>query len=421
MQRSYEIVGRVVKASGNIVVAQMPYTGKGLSCYIQTSTKTITGLIIMFDRDLASIATLDTCEDISYGDLVVAIDQKSFIKVGPESLGQIVDSQGDRLQGRRLGVYRLKRTRDNPTRALQRINIDKIFYTGITAIDFSLKLGVGQKIGLFAPAGLGKSTLLGEIVRNSSCDMAVIALIGERGREVKEFIEEKIGHEGMKKTVVVVETTDSTPLRRVMAAETATAFAEYYRSLGKDVLLVVDSLTRSARAIRDLTISSGEIPVRGGYTSSVYTELPKLIERSGRDKRGSITAIYTVLSEDNEDLDPLANELKSLFDGHIIMSRDAQNEGYKPAIDQVQSVSRLLTKLCTNEELLTINNVKKIIYRLRKERDIMLFGGTPDAKLEKYLQSEDKLISLLSQNIGEKHNSKEQSEKLALFIKEVDN
>lgn len=226
-------------------------------------------------------------------------------------------------------------------------------------------------------------------------------VVGERGREVQEFLSQNLGEEGLRRAVVVVSTSDESPLRRLMAPKTATSIAEYYRDRGLNVLLLVDSLTRCARAIREVELSAGEIPVRQGYTSGVYVQLPRLLERAGNNEYGSITALYTNLTSGTEEFDPLADELKSILDGHIVLDPHLAREGIRPAIDPLSSVSRLFERLCQEEDRRAAADIVRILSRLRRDRDILLLGGSPDSELRAALAVETEVRSLLSQGPNE--------------------
>jgi type III secretion protein N (ATPase) len=261
---------------------------------------------------------------------------------------------------------------------------------------------VGQRIGLFAPAGVGKSTLLGLLARNAAVDRVVIALVGERGREVQEFLEESLGPEGRARSVVVVSTSDESSLRRFAAAQTATAIAESYRAAGKRVLLLVDSLTRASRALREIGLAAGELPVRQGYTPSVFTELPRLLERPGLTKSGSITALYTVLTASEQESDPLAEEIKSILDGHLILSEQVAQSGVRPALDIVRSISRLSNQIWESsergaEQRRAVERCVQIVAQVRRERDLLLLGGTPDRALQAAITADAAIRALLNQ------------------------
>jgi FliI/YscN family ATPase len=271
----------------------------------------------------------------------------------------------------------------------------------VRAIDAFCTLGYGQRMGIFASAGVGKSTLLAQIARTAEVDVIVVALVGERSREVREFIEDTLGPEGLRRSIVVVATSDDSALLRQTAPYTATAIAEHFRDAGKRVLLIVDSLTRMARAVRETTLAAGELPVRHGYTNSVYTQLPKLLERAGTATRGSITALYTVLTNQDDDIDPLADEIKSLLDGHIVLRKELATLGIQPAIDITTSISRLFTRLHAPEYQRVAQAAVRATGRFMKEREIVLLGGVPDAELNKILAHQHELLGLVRQNLNQ--------------------
>jgi FliI/YscN family ATPase len=256
-------------------------------------------------------------------------------------------------------------------------------------------------MGIFASAGVGKSTLLAMIAKHANVDVTVVALVGERGREVQEFIDDTLGHEGLKRSVVVVATSDDSSLMRQTAPYTATTIAEYFRDQGKDVLLIVDSLTRMARAIRETSIAAGDLPVRHGYTNSVYTQLPKLVERPGRTHKGCITALYTVLTNQEEDIDPLADEVKSLLDGHISLRKEIAELGILPAVDITQSISRVYTKLRDPVFCRASRSIVHAMARFMKDRQILLLGGVADAELQRVIDHQHDLFSFLNQPLSE--------------------
>jgi FliI/YscN family ATPase len=253
-------------------------------------------------------------------------------------------------------------------------------------------------MAICAPAGVGKSTLLGMIARRSEVDVIIVALVGERSREVKEFIEETLGSEGLRRSVVVVATSSDSSLLRQTAPYTATTIAEYFRDQGMNVLLIVDSLTRLARAIRETSLAAGDLPVRHGYTNAVYTQLPRLVERAGTSSTGSITGLYTVLTNAEDDIDPLADEVKSLLDGHLILSKELATLGIRPAVDITQSISRLFTRLASTTHQEYAHDIRRMLSRFLKEREIALLGGTPDRELHAIMEHQKSFCELLTQD-----------------------
>ena len=275
-----------------------------------------------------------------------------------------------------------------------------MFVTGVKAIDSVLTIGRGQRVGIFATAGGGKSTLLSMLARNSSADVIVIGLVGERGREVSEFINENLGPEGMRKSVVIVATSDRPAMERLMAAQSATAVAEGFRSQGKNVLLLIDSVTRTARALREIGLSVGEPPVRQGFPPSVFAELPRLFERAGNDEHGTITAFYTVLAEDEDAMDPVVEETRSILDGHIVLSRAMGEAGYYPAIDILASVSRVFPAITSAAHQQAATHLRKL---LSKHNDVELlvqmgeYEKGSDALADESIQKFEQLRKFLSQ------------------------
>lgn len=324
-----------------------------------------------------------------------------------------MDSLGEPMDGSKIGDdkigcdYTVREIAAPPPHPLARTPISAPLITGIRSLDSCCTIGAGQRVGLFAGAGTGKSTLLGMIARNTDAEVIVVALVGERGREVREFISDSLGNKGLRRSVVVVSTSDDTPIRRAAAPLTATAIAEYFRDQGKNVLLLVDSITRTARALREIGLAAGELPVRQGYTPSVFSELPRLLERGGTNEKGSITAIYTVLTAAENDIDPIAEEIKSILDGHIVLSSQVAREGIRPSIDLLNSVSRLYTKLNSDVTLKANGKLIQALSRLRRDRDISLLGGTPDPELKSIIEAEGSIRSFLNQGTHEVNNYEE--------------
>jgi flagellum-specific ATP synthase len=395
--------GVVISVEGPVVSARLPLAGLGDLCSITLRTgKTLQAVVVGFQGDVARLAPYESPDGITPGSPVLSAGLRPMMELPNSPLGGVYDVFGKPLvtsvaPRAPSSVLRLPLHRSPPP-ALSRRSISEPFETGIKVIDGLCSLGVGQRIGLFAGAGVGKSTLLGAIARNSPCDVAVVALVGERGREVGEFLHDALGESGIARSIVIVATSDESALRRSLAAHSATAVAEHYRAQGKKVLLLVDSLTRVARAIREVTLAAGEVPVRQGYTPTVYAELPRLLERSGNDAHGSITAIYTVLTNGEDETDPLAEEAKSLLDGHLYLDSKIAERGIRPAIDPLRSVSRLMSRVRSGDELAAANSLRKALARLRKDKDLLLFGGTPDGELKRFLDAEPKLTAFLSQS-----------------------
>ncbi len=284
------------------------------------------------------------------GSAVVGLGDVLSVPVGPRLLGRVIDSLGQPIDGKGpLGCHETRPIFALPPSPMERALIEKPLATGVKAIDGLLTLGEGQRMGIFAPAGVGKSTLMSMLARGTQCDVSVIALIGERGREVREFVEFILGEEGMARSVVVCATSDRSSSERAKAAHVATAVAEYYRDQGLKVLLMMDSLTRFARAQREIGLAAGEPPARRGFPPSVFAEIPRLLERAGMGARGSITALYTVLYEDESGNDPISEEVRGILDGHMILSRKIAARNQYPAIDVLGSLSRVMSQIVPRE------------------------------------------------------------------------
>ena len=339
------------------------------------------------------------------GARVVASQEKLSLYVGEELLGRVLNGLGMPIDERGGPVGRERRSiyQESP-HPLKRRPIDKPLSTGIKAIDGLITIGRGQRMGIFAGSGVGKSVLLGMIARNTSADVNVIGLIGERGREVREFIERDLGEEGLKRSVVVVATSDEPPLLRVKAGLVATTIAEYFRDQGKDVLLMVDSITRVAMAQREIGLAIGEPPTTKGYTPSTYALLPKLLERAGNTENGSITGLYTVLVEGDDLNDPVADTARSILDGHIVLSRELANRGHYPAIDPLQSVSRVMPAVVPEEHLRISKRILKILSNYREAEDLInigayVKGSNPD--IDEAIRYIRNINAFLQQNVNE--------------------
>ncbi len=334
----------------------------GASCRISRDEWSIDGRVVGFAGDQTIVMPLGSTAGICRGDRVVCTSTEQNIAVGEGLLGRVINGLGEPIDG--LGEIRL------PTRAslwpapispLARRRIDQPLATGVRCIDGLLTVGKGQRMGIFSGSGVGKSVLLGMISRYTGADVNVIALVGERGREVREFIEKDLGPEGLKRSVVVVSTGDEPPLMRVQAAAAACSVAEFFRDRGADVLLLVDSLTRLAGAQRQIGLAAGEPPATKGYTPSVLNLLPELLERSGRTDKGSITGFYTVLVEADDMSDPIADAVRSVTDGHIWLSRELANRGHWPAVDVLASVSRVMMDVVDREHRQAAAEVRKLL------------------------------------------------------------
>lgn len=400
----FSLTGTIVSVRGSTILARLPQGSVGDLCWIQTRNRgELRAQIVSFEENTFSLALFDEPEGISPGAQVRTHGSQLAIPVSAALLGTVISPLGMPLEEttKPLPCSEMRSIFAPPPIATKRPIISKPLITGIRSIDGFCRLGQGQRVGICAPAGIGKSTLLGMIARRAEADAIVVALVGERSREVREFIEETLGEEGRKRSVVVVATSSDSSLLRQTAPYTATTIAEYLRDQGLNVLLIVDSLTRLARAIRETSIAAGDLPVRHGYTNAVYTQLPRLVERPGTSSNGSITALYTVLTTTEDDIDPLADEVKSLLDGHIVLSKEMANIGIMPAVDITQSISRLSGRLTGPHALGEARAIQRAVARYIRERDIALLGGSPDAELQSILRNQEMIRQVLSQDTKE--------------------
>jgi type III secretion protein N (ATPase) len=363
-------VGRVAEARGTLIRATGVNARIGEVCELRDpgSRQLLTAEVVGIERGMALLTPLGTLDGLSSDTEVVSKGFRATVAVGDGLLGRTVDALGNVVDGRPapVGLTPVPVYRDSPN-AMTRTPIRQPFHTGVRALDAVLTVGEGQRVGIFAAAGGGKSTLLGMLSR-SAADVNVIVLLGERGREVREFIDDNLGAEGLRKSIIVVATSDRPALERSRAAYVGTAIAEYFRDQGKRVLLLLDSVTRFARALRDVGLAVGEPPARRGYPPSVFSALPRLFERTGNNDRGSITAFYTVLLEDEEG-DPIGEEVRSILDGHVYLSRKLAAANHFPAIDVLASASRVMPRVAQPPHLRAAGLLRK---HLAKYQDIEL-------------------------------------------------
>ncbi len=332
--------------------------------------------VIGFQGSKTLLLSHGDCSGIRCGSRVRLHRSSVGIRVGQGLLGRVLNSRGLPIDNNPLPtMYERRRISEPPLSAMQRPPIDRPLATGVKAIDSLLTLGIGQRVGIFSGSGVGKSTLLGQIARSSQADLNVIALVGERGREVREFLERDLGPEGMARSVVVVATGDEPALHRYRAALIATTIAEFFRDRGQNVLLMMDSVTRFALAQREIGFARGEAPVTRGYPPSVFSALPQLLERSGRGEMGSITGIYTVLVEGDDLNEPIADTVRGILDGHIVLSRKLANQAHWPAIDVLASMSRLMNHLAEQGHRLAADHVRELLAAYRDSEEFILIGA----------------------------------------------
>jgi flagellum-specific ATP synthase len=368
--------GRIIQVIGNLIESEGPFGFVGESCEITGDDgKSYAGEIVGFRGSTMLSMAADHPKGIRLGDQIVTRGARPSIRVGPELLGRVIDPAGNPLDGK--GDYRAARAvilDGSAPLPLERVPIREPLGCGIRAIDGFLTCGRGQRVGIFGGSGVGKSTLIGMMARGTAADMTVLALVGERGREVGEFLE-VLGDEGLKRSVVVASTSDQSPLLRIRAALAATALAEYFASLGKNVLLIADSLTRFAMAQREIGLAAGEPPTAKGYTPSVLNMLARLVERAGNFSQGSITAFYTVLMEGDDQQDPVVDTVRSLLDGHVILDRNLAMRSHYPPIAILESLSRLMSSMVSKEHLAKANALRLLMASYARSEDLIRIGA----------------------------------------------
>jgi FliI/YscN family ATPase len=398
--------GVITDVTGFLIESKGPASPIGGFCEIQTTNgRTIRTQVAGFRNGRVLSIPLEEIDGLEAGDAIFARSDDAQVSVSPQLLGRVLDGFGKPMDGgppiEPVAKYDLFATPPGP---LEREHIKVPFVTGIRAIDGLLPCGLGQRIGLFGGSGVGKSTLLGAMSRHNSADVTVIALIGERNREVRGFLEEELGTEGMKRSVVVVATSDRPAPLRVRACFVALAVAEYFRDQGKNVLLVMDSVTRLAMAQREIGLAAGEPPSQKGYTPSVFAILPKMFERAGNFHRGSITGFFTVLVEGDDLNEPITDAARGILDGHIVLSRQLGAAGHYPAIDVLSSISRVASHVAPPEHLKAASKVREAMASYQQSEDLISLGayisGT-NAKLDASIRSREKIISFLRQRPDE--------------------
>ena len=376
-QTFFRKLGKVVNVVGLTIESVGPDARLGDVCRIVPDTEEaepVLAEVVGFRENRTLLMPLDQVEGIRLGCSVENTGYPLTVTVSEELLGKTVNGLGLPVDGTRIkgGSYSVGAPPPDP---LRREIIDTVLPLGVRAVDGIMTVGKGQRIGIFAGSGVGKSTLMGMFARNTKADINVIALIGERGREVREFIERDLGEEGMRRSVVVVATSDRPALERKKAALTATAIAEYFRDQGRDVLLMMDSLTRFSMAQREIGLASGEPPVSRGYPPSVYSEMPRLLERAGRSSKGSITGLYTVLVDGDDFNEPITDTARSILDGHIMLNRKLVHKNHYPAIDVLQSISRCMSQIATREHNRLAGKLKNVLATYNEAEDLINIGA----------------------------------------------
>ena len=398
--------GRISQIIGLVIEATGLEGSLGELCLIRTKdNRTIQAEIVGFKGNKILMMPFEEIMGISPGSPVSVNPQPMNIPVGNQLLGRILDGMGNPIDGKGpITGTQFQPVYNVPPDPLDRKRITEIISTGIRSIDGFLTLGKGQRIGIFSGSGIGKSVLLGMISRFTTAEVNVIALIGERGREVREFIERDLGPEGLKRSVVIVATSDQSAMVRIKGSLIATAIAEYFRDEGKNVMFMMDSLTRVAMAQREIGLAIGEPPTTKGFTPSVFSFLPKLLERTGAGKKGSITGLYAVLVEGDDMDDPIGDTARSILDGHIILSRKLSTKGHYPAVDVLESVSRLFPDIADKNHIKCTRELIELLSEYREAEDMISIGAYSEGsnpKVDRALQLKSKIDEFLRQDINE--------------------
>jgi len=401
------IDGRVSKITGLVIEASAKNGTVGDVCDILINpNNSIKAEIVGFRGDKVMLMPFGETVGVSPGSRVKLNPQALKIPTSDYLLGRVIDGLGNPIDGKGpVRTNKLQSVYNDPPNPLKRNRISEPLTTGIKSIDGLVTLGKGQRIGIFAGSGVGKSVLLGMIARYTDADVNVIALIGERGREVREFLEKDLGAEGLKRSIVVVATSDKSATVRIKGALIATSIAEYFRDQGKNVLLLMDSLTRVAMAQREIGLAIGEPPTTKGYTPSVFALLPRILERAGNSERGSITGLYAVLVEGDDLDEPISDAARSILDGHIVLSRNFANRGHYPAVDILRSISRVRNDIISEEQKSQSGKIAELLSVYEDSEDLISIGAYEsgsNVKVDKAIEHIDEINSFLKQNINEK-------------------
>ncbi len=415
------VSGQVASVSGDCIEVRGMTAPVGAICELRgTDNQRCLARVIGFRNVHPVLAPMERIDRIAAGDPVRMADVSAKLRVGPALCGRVIDAFGIPIDGKPLPAdLSVVNADSSPPDSLDRPPIDTALETGVRAIDTMLTCGIGQRLGIFAGSGVGKSTLLGMIARGAKADRVVIGMVGERGREVQEFIQRSLGEKGLAKSVVVVATSDRPAAQRVSAAWTATAIAESFRDEGKNVLLLIDSVTRFALAQRELGLAAGEPPTTRGYPPSVFNTMPRLVERAGRTSRGSITAFYTVLVEGDDNNEPVADTLRGLLDGHVVLSRALASEAHWPPIDVLESLSRLQPHLVTPDVGAAVSEARRHLSEYRKNADLISIGAYrpgSDARVDRAIALRDPLREFLCQRSDDFTPMNEAQKRLKLAL-----
>ena len=413
-----EKIGHVAQVTGLVIESDGPNVTLGEVCRIISRRQgtEIHAEVVGFRDHRVLLMPLGDMHNIHVGCEVIGSATASTVPVGEGLIGRVIDGLGQPIDRRGpITAAFTHRLRNNPPHPLRRMRISKPFETGIKAIDTFTPIGRGQRMGIFAGSGVGKSTLLGMIARGAESDVNVIALIGERGRELREFIEKDLGEEGMARSVVIVSTSDQPALVRVRAALLATTIAEYFREVGRNVMFMMDSVTRFAMAQREIGLAVGEPPSSRGYTPSVFSLLPRLLERTGAGETGSITALYTVLVEGDDMNEPISDAVRGILDGHIVLSRALATANHFPAIEVLDSVSRLINDVCIPEEVANAGKARDLMAIYRRNEDLINIGAytkNSNERIDLAIDKHDGFNRFLRQGVNEKFSREDSFQQL---------
>ena len=412
------INGKVTQVVGLMVESEGPDASIGDVCYIypSKSTQPLQAEVVGFRDNKVLLMPLGELHAIGPGCDVVGTGKPLTVQVGSELLGKVLDGLGQPLDGSvlpsRMGHYS---TYSKPLNPLTKPRVAEPISIGVRAIDGLLTIGKGQRVGIFAGSGVGKSTLMGMIARGTSADVNVIALIGERGREVLDFIERDLGPEGLERSVVIVATSDQPALIRMKGALIATTIAEYFRDRGLNVMLMMDSVTRYAMALREVGLAVGEPPAMRGYTPSVFAALPKLMERAGTSSAGSITAFYTVLVDGDDMNEPIADAVRGILDGHIVLNRGIANKGHFPAIDILASISRVMKDIVPEEQNDAASNLRRLLALYKDSEDLINIGAYQQGsspEIDEAIDANQSILGFTRQKVDEKVHLEEVQQRL---------
>jgi flagellum-specific ATP synthase len=401
------ICGKVTEVIGLLIESTGPTASVGDVCILERNGECVgRAEVVGFKKNRTLLMPLGAIEGIHPGLTVVGTKKPLIVGVGPGLMGRVLDGLGSPLDGKgAVNVESFRPIFSRVPNPLTRKRITEIFETGVRVVDGLTTIGKGQRMGIFAGSGVGKSILLGMMAKNCKSDVNVIALVGERGREVREFIERDLGEEGLKRSVVVVATSDQPALIRLKGAFVAAAIAEYFRDLGKDVLFMVDSVTRLATAQREIGLAIGEPPATKGFTPSVFAMLPRFLERAGTSEKGTITGLFTVLVEGDDMDEPISDAARSILDGHIMLSRKLAHRNHYPAVDALESISRCMTDVATSEHLSLCGRIKDLMAAYKENEDLIQIGayapGTSD-RVDKSIKANGVLETFLKQGRTEK-------------------